>query len=234
LFNRLTDAQDKLWVNFGAQTYNWSLLQNDHTDPPDTADAEVAKLCFHLGVAIGSRYGVWSTSSGWLVDALKLHFRYDSDALAQWKHADSIATITEDLQWFRPVALGGCGHAWVAYGYNKATDPNRQFLMNMGWGTNTSRVWYTFDRGATNIWCPVEDHETRIAPTNIVRFVGATDSGDGSPDNPHRNIEEALATVPDGGTLVFKASSVNTFSAAALTINRPLTLKGVEATIRKP
>ena len=46
------------------------------------------------------------------------------------------------------------------------------------------------------------------------------------------SIEQALANVSDGTTLIFKAGSNNTFGAPSLTLNRPLILKGVNATIR--
>jgi len=63
--------------------------------------------------------------------------------------------------------------------------------------------------------------------------VGALNEGDGSPDDPHENIEEALADAPDHATLIFKAGSDNTFSANKLVINKPLILKGKDITIRK-
>jgi hypothetical protein len=46
-------------------------------------------------------------------------------------------------------------------------------------------------------------------------------------------VEEALAKSYDNTTLIFKAESVNTFSAPTLYINRPITLKGIQATITK-
>ena len=55
----------------------------------------------------------------------------------------------------------------------------------------------------------------------------------GSPSDPYVDVEQALANAPDGATLIFKAGSDNTFSATSLTISRPMTLKGADATIRK-
>ena len=43
-------------------------------------------------------------------------------------------------------------------------------------------------------------------------FIGADVSGNGSPDEVYKNIEEALDNVTDGTILVFKAGSMNTFS----------------------
>jgi len=103
--------------------------------------------------------------------------------------------------------------------------------MNMGWGGN-SDGWYTLDNVPQGI-NQNHKHLTRIAPLDVVKFVGSTNSGDGSPSSPYSNIEAALADVPDGATLIFKAGSINTFSSTSLMIDRPLTLKGVNAVVKK-
>ena len=64
-----------------------------------------------------------------------------------------------------------------------------------------------------------------------VRFVGAGNAGDGSPNDPYKNIEEAIAEAPDHATLIFKAGSVNTFAASTLVIDRPFTLRGYNAVL---
>jgi hypothetical protein len=119
-----------------------------------------------------------------------------------------------------------CGHSWVVYGYNKGTN---EFKINMGWGGN-SDGWYTLDKMPFN---PDQSYVTRIAPLNVVKFVGNSTSGDGSPDNPHKDIEEALQSVPDTGTLIFKAGSTNTFSVNTFIIDRPLTFKGGNITTKR-
>jgi hypothetical protein len=60
----------------------------------------------------------------------------------------------------------------------------------------------------------------RMAPQNMVKFVGAAVAGDGSPSDPYSGVEQALANAPNGATLIFKADSDNTFSSPTLTINR--------------
>jgi hypothetical protein len=66
-----------------------------------------------------------------------------------------------------------------------------------------------------------------------VRFIGGGISGDGSPQNPYANVEEAVQNAPDDTTLIFKAGSDNTFASAPLIIDKPLILKGKNAIIRK-
>ncbi len=90
-------------------------------------------------------------------------------------------------------------------------------------------LWYSLDQ----VFPKNQDMTIQIAPLNVVKFVGAAVSGHGSPAAPYLGIEEALANASDGATLIFKAGSDNTFAASALTIDRPLTLKAMGATIRK-
>ena len=206
-----------------------------HADPVDAGDAEAAKLNAHVAIAVDSALGIWNTGSffGNDVAGLRDHFRYDPDALVHRREGQrgagaDIYSMTEDIQWGRPAGLGGAnlakggGHAWVVYGYNTATDPNRQFRMNLGWGGDKDG-WYTFDT------CPFPDYHdmmTRVAPSGV-KFVGAGAAGDGSPNSPYRNIEEALSKAASGSTLIFKAGSVNVFSAGKLVIDRPLVLRGL-------
>ncbi|MDZ7262044.1 MAG: C10 family peptidase [candidate division KSB1 bacterium] len=231
LWNRLTRDSTICSVNFASTTYNWNLLQDTHTDPVDAGDVEVAKLCYHAGVAIFSSYGYIETS-GWgpnVVSAYENYFRYDQDAIIEDRDLNK---MVEEIQWLRAVNFfgrnsGDEGHAWVLLGYNKGTSP-WQFKMNLGWGGASG--WYTCDNvQGFNL---KQGHITLIAPL-MVKFVGNSTSGDGSPDSPYKNIEEAVANAPDDATLIFKAGSDNTFSASTLVINRPLTLKGKDVIIRK-
>jgi hypothetical protein len=236
LWSRLTTASTSHSANFGATTYDWSLLQDIHTDPPDTGDAEVAELCHHAGIAVTMDYGIWasSASTGNVPNALENYFRYDPDGTYA---IVNMATMMEEIQWLRPLQIRGCKppdkgggcHSWVAYGYNQSTS---QFLMNIGWGPGTNHVWYTLDD--VNMGYTINQyHATWLAPLNVVKFVGAGNPGDGSPDDPYQNIEEAVTEAPNNATLIFKAGSTNTFSSSPLVIDRPLTLKGYNVTITK-
>jgi hypothetical protein len=225
------------YANFGSASYNWNIMADVHTDPPDAGDAEVAKLCRHVAIAVDTSFGiVVSLSDNWRIpDPLRKYFRYDPDVTYGPPDTDD---MTEEIQWLRPIGFSGSqnggGHGWVIFGYNKGTSP-WQFKMNMGWGwdyTNPPYGWYSLDNVPGNLNL---NHKQliRIAPLNVVKFVGGVDPGDGSPDDPYEDIEEALNLAPDDATLIFKAGSTNTFSAAALVINKPLTLKGYDVIIQK-
>jgi hypothetical protein len=71
-----------------------------------------------------------------------------------------------------------------------------------------------------------------LAPLDVVGFVGSGSSGDGSPNSPYQNLTQAAAQAPNNATLIFNAGSVNTLSSYPLTIDRPLTLKGYQATVK--
>jgi len=240
LWNRLDSTTRNCSANFGATTYQWNLMQDTHTDPADAGDAAVATLCYHAAVAFDMDFGLGLSSSDlWrTVDPtnnrkpLVNNFRYDTSA--SYGHDNIANKLTEDVQWLRPVGFSGSGsiggHAWVVYGYNKGTDPYRQFKLNMGWN-GSSDGWYSLDNVPAGL---TENHGylVRIAPQNVVRFVGNTISGEGSPGTPYKDIEEAVTKASNGATLIFKAGSDNTFSAP-LTITKPLTLLGRDAVIRK-
>lgn len=234
LYNRLTSASRPSTANFAAATYDWSILQDIHQDPSDPGDVEVAELCHHAAIANESGFGVDGTGSDWWrVDGpsggLAQHLRYDGDST--YTSPRDIDMMVEEIQWLRPFGMGGGppGHAWVILGYNKGTDP-WQFKMNMGWGDPSG--WYSLDNVPRDI-NQNHNHLTHIAPAGVVLFVGGGVSGDGSPQDPYANVEEAVQNAPGGTTLIFKAGSNNTFVAASLIVDRPLTLKGKNVTIRK-
>jgi hypothetical protein len=240
LYNRLNFGTTTHEAHYGVTTYDWSILQDTHTDPPDAGDAEVAKLCYHVGLSVDMGYGIWGsgTSTSEVPTALEDHFRYDPDAT--YVNIRDIDKMTEDIQWLRPLQIRGCKpqaqgggcHAWIVYGYNKGTDPDREFLMNLGWGPGSSHVWYTLD-SVQLAYTLDQQHATQLAPLDVVKFVGDDNTGDGSPDDPYEDVEEAIVDAPDGVTLIFKAGSTNTFSSSPLVINRPFTLKGYNVTIQK-
>jgi hypothetical protein len=226
LYGRMNhDSTYHSW-DFSTVTYDWSILQDTHADPPDPGDDEAAKLSYHAGIASEMDYGLRGSSSCGpnAEEAFKTNFRYDPDA-DTWP--TNLGVMTDEITWLRPVGIGGCGHMWVVHGYDKSTDPDRLFLRNMGWGGGGDG-WFTVDD-----WCPVGDteHVIMIAPLDVVRFVGDTDTGDGSPGDPHISLNEALLSAPDGATLIFKAGTDNPYYGAELVIDRPMTLMGEEVSI---
>ena len=230
LWNRLTLASTPNQVDFSTAGYNWDIMPDTAVDPPQVGDLEVAKLSYHVGVAVNMNWGVDVSTSGTpnALSALEDHFLYQSGA----SHA-TVATpdLIEEIQWLRPAFLDGCRsiggcHVWLVVGYNLGVAPDHQFMINLGGGDGNTG-WYTLDSMEFNM---LQSQGIRVAPTRV-KFVGAASPGDGSPNAPYIDINEALLEAPDDSTLVFKAGSQNIFSGSALIIDRPLTLKGYDITI---
>jgi hypothetical protein len=180
-------------------------------------------------------FGSSANTQNSVAPALTDHFRYDPDVIY---NAVDTNYMTAEIQWLRPIIFRARdpsrgGQAWVVYGYNTATDPYRQFMMNFGWNGNGDG-WYSCDLINPPGWMFSENQGfvKRIAPESVVRFVGSDMVGDGSPADPYRDIDEAVAEAPDNTTLIFQAGSVNTFTGGVLTIDRPLTLEGYDVTIQ--
>ena len=232
LYGSLTIPATGYGVNFGLATYDWSAMT-------DTGGSEEAEISYHAGVAVGMDYGVLGSTADTMdvPAALEANFQYDTDGISDYRGSSMVTHLVDEIRWLRlPILRGrdplaGGGHAWVVCGYDD-TGPDVQFLMNFGWGggcdpTNVAQ-WFTVD----NVNYDTDQKYVRyIAPEQGVKFVGAADAGDGSPNDPYENIEEAIVEAADNTALIFKAGSVNTFSAATLTISKPLTLRGYNATI---
>jgi hypothetical protein len=231
LWNRLSLDSKPNTANFGTTNYNWSILPDTAADPPDAGALEAAKLSYQLGIALKMNWGLWlsTTSTNAAVTALEDHFRYDDDAFTS---AASANMLIEEIQWLRPAFLDGCRssggcHSWLVVGYNLGIAPDHQFYINLGWGGGNAG-WYTLDSMEFNL---NQSQATQVAPENV-KFVGAADAGDGSPNDPYRDIDEANAEAADNSILIFQAGSINSFAGGSLVLNRPMTLKGYNATIK--
>jgi hypothetical protein len=230
LWNRMT--RDSTWysVNFGSSTYDWSVMHDIHTDPPDNGDAEAAKISYHAAMASQTTFALGLSSSGTetMRDGFVNYMRYDPDAYYKRRDAN---LIVEEICWLRPVIAGGYsltgggGHEWIIFGYNKQTSP-WQFKMNLGLD-QTPTGWFSLDSYTFNF---AQDHALWVAPVGIVRFIGGNVSpSDGSPSDPYQTLDQALLQVSNGTTLIMKAGTSQTLSGGQL--SRPMVLKGKEVTI---
>jgi hypothetical protein len=235
LWNQMTEEVETHSADFGATTYNWSILKPSHTDPVDAGDMEVAKLAYHVGISVEMRWGIWGSAPNVQVPseaAMEDHWQYHPDCTYSVSDFD---TIVDEIRWFRPVMVDGGkvdggGHQFVACGYNLNAVPEPQLLFNMGWsGGSTS--WYTLDEQF-----PVNQRiYSNVAPQDVVRFVedDGLVGGNGAPANPYLGLPYALASVPNDTTLVFKAGTTHTLSGDPAVIDTPLILKGHDVTIAR-
>jgi hypothetical protein len=237
LWNRMDEDTTWLPADYGATTYDWSVMTDSASQLSPAGTTAVATLSYHAGIACHMNYHVFvsTTNNGNLIDALKDHFYYDSDGSVS---EVDITQMTDEIQWLRPFAVGGSdtagrgSHTWVVYGYSKSTDPDRQFKMNMGWD-GVGDGWFCLDTVATGGCVFHTSEQTKYLAPSCAKFVGDDSPGDGSPNDPYQHIQGALSQAPDGAVLIFKAGSDNTFSSDSLVLDRRLTLKGKDVTIRR-
>jgi len=156
-------------VNFGNATYNWDNMPAQVY----SANADVARISYHAGVAVDMDYGPGGSGAmitGVVRPAFVNYFKYHTDATfarkdnmsdAQWK---TKLKSSLDNSW--PVFYAGndqaqsMGHAFVCDGYNN----NNEFHFNWGWS------------GYSNSWNQMGD----IVP-------GGTGTGGGDGDYSYGN-----------------------------------------------
>ena len=233
LYNRLDPGAQGQYANFGATSYDFGQMQDEHFDPVGGDDSEVAKLCYHAGISVDMNWGIAGSGAdtGIAGDALESFFRYDPDNIYEDLNRDK---VVDEIRWFRPVQLRGTGseggHSWVVAGYDLADAINPSFWMNLGWGPDDID-WYTPDQLPHDL---LYDHRhiTGIAPLNVVNFVGpeGSASGDGSPDNPFDSLDDALSESPNVETIIFKADTDYAWSGGGV-ISQTVTIKGIGVTI---
>ncbi len=128
-----------LSANFGATTYNWSIMPNSLGSQATTAAQAVALLMYHCGIAVDMDYAPDGSGAqtGDVPVALSEYFRYG--ACANMESRDNYTrTVWEDMliETFDrgiPVVYAGYdndgGHAFNCDGYND----QRYFHFNWGW-----------------------------------------------------------------------------------------------------
>jgi hypothetical protein len=129
-------------ADFGATTYDWTLMGNSGNVTNETA---IGTLIFHCGVSVDMDYnpsesGAMSENA---VTALKNYFHYRPTTTMLSKsdydfEPDWIAVLKENLDENHPVMYSGSGagggHAWVCDGY----DASNNFHMNWGWSGSSN------------------------------------------------------------------------------------------------
>ncbi len=138
-------------INFGQNIYDWFSMPNEGTQQND----ELAKMCFHAGVAIKMHWtpegsGAWP---GDVANALVNYFRYENNIELLYKEeysdTDWKNLLRNEINQKRPVSYAGysdeAGHAWNCDGYQGED----HFHMNWGWG-GYGNGFYTLDALGTS------------------------------------------------------------------------------------
>lgn len=117
-------------VNFGAQTYNYAAMPTNVT----SANAEVAKLMYNLGVACNMQWSNSNSTSFFDGTILKKYFAYSPKMYSTASFmfsttTDLINALKAELNAGRPVFAKGGAHFYIIDGY----DASNNFHMNFGW-----------------------------------------------------------------------------------------------------
>ncbi len=138
-------------VYYGQHKYHYDAMCNE---PHFYAD-EIAKLCYHMGVAIQMNYTADGSGANTeqAMNKLKSVFKYDERMAMHYRgnYLDTtvvqfIALLKNEIDQHRPVYYSGCTqtyascHAYVLDGY----DDEDRFSLNYGWG-GASNGYYAID-----------------------------------------------------------------------------------------
>lgn len=117
-------------VDFSAQTYNYALMPDNVT----SANPEVAKLLYQIGVSVDMQWSGTSSNSFFAPQAMKRFFGYSPRMVGKANFsfattADLIAALKAEMDAGRPVMAKGGNHFYLIDGYNSSD----QFHLNFGW-----------------------------------------------------------------------------------------------------
>lgn len=140
----------QLTANFGATTYNWSIMPNS-VSAANAGGLAVALLMYHCGIAVDMEYAPNGSGAHTedVAPALINYFRYGASAHMDSRDAYS-KTVWEDMliaQLDRgiPFVYAGSdtdgGHAFNCDGYND----QRKFHFNWGWSGSYNNTYYAID-----------------------------------------------------------------------------------------
>lgn len=137
--------------------FNYSLMPNRLTENSSAAKkAEVAKLCYAVGVAMDMSYGIDGSGaySANVPNNMATYFKYNVCTQVhrenQGRDTAFCGKIRRELMLNRPVYMSGAsstnnegsdasGHAWICCGYRD--DQPNMYWINWGWG-GTDDGWY--------------------------------------------------------------------------------------------
>ncbi len=150
-------------VNFGAQTYNFASMPLNVT----SANPEVAKLMYNLGVACNMQWGAAGSGSFFDGELLKKYFAYSPKMYNTASYmfpttTDLINALKAELNAGRPVFAKGGDHFYVIDGYNASN----KFHVNFGWG-GVHNGYYTITS--------IVNAQGNFTPTNFMFMIKPID-----------------------------------------------------------
>ena len=200
-------------ANFGATTYNWSIMPIELGSQANDAAKAVALLMYHCGVSVDMNFGPDGSGaqSKAVETALRLYFGYGGALYLErnkFTEEEWIALLKSELDKHQPMYFSGSsdsgsGHAIVCDGY----DSNDYFSFNLGWSGSGNDFYSINDvAGFHNneaIVMNIIPLDINADENNIV-YVAPDGTGDGSSwANATPYFEYASARSIDGLTKVW-------------------------------
>lgn len=212
-------------VNFGAQTYNWP---NMPTTSLTVANADVANLMYHCGVAVDMNYelgccGVGPGSGAWpTASSMNTYFRYKGST-DYWSGHEK--PIQKSILGGLPVVISSSTHTVVACGYRDTLSP--YYYLNCGWN-GAGNGWYNLDQMCGTD--PTIDYSCPYSsPNNYIYVDGSwTGSENGNIQNPYNTLSEGESVVPGGGQLWIKTGTYTGADNVPITFDKAMTIKSYE------
>lgn len=119
-------------ANFAAASYNWMSMPGSL----GSANAGVAELMYHCGVALDMGYGSSGSYCGFNSQALKQYFKYSLSVKGAMSSSYTSTgwenLIKNELNAGRVVFASGGSHFYLIDGYQ--VSPSLKFHVNFGWG----------------------------------------------------------------------------------------------------
>lgn len=206
------------YVDFGAQSYDWSAMPTKDIDPAQSYP-ELADLMYHCGVSVDMDYEVGSSGAytGDAPAAMRDYFRYTGYLWHTSNHEpDLITSIRGGL----PTLLRWDGHAMVADGY-RDTGPE-YFHINLGW-SGGSNDWYNLNNVLGHVIigsAPFSQPEG----WKYVSWKGSTYKW-GTLPQPYQFLSEANAAVPAGGQIWIESGTYTGSGNEPITFSKAMKIK---------
>jgi len=123
-------------VTFSQHTYHWDAMSDRATNYTN----EIAKLAYHIGVAVRMGYGPFGSGAHTQNAAIALRENFFYTDFQAWPGSD-INIIKSELDQLQPLLMSGddgnSGHAYLLDGYLETIiddEPDFLFHFNWGWG----------------------------------------------------------------------------------------------------
>jgi hypothetical protein len=218
-----------LSANYGSTTYNWNAM----TDVVINYNTNVAKLIYHLGVAVNMDYAAEGSGSqtSYAAQALKQYFGYSSTCTLKYKAsypvlANWIALFKDQLNAKHPMINSGSstasgGHAYNCDGY----DDQDYFHFNWGWAgegngyfllSNLNPIGSDFNQyqdAIINIF-PQTAPAACSSSTTLTGRTGSIEDGSRSANYANDLDCQWLVSPEDATSITFTFSRLNTEAGA--------------------